>query len=899
MAIEDLADQVEDYICTFEGFGDIAMDSLAMFVFIWSLCVLVSIWLGKFLYNKYILKKGSITTETTTTSALPTGPVTKSVASVSSTVPIRKSEPREIVRSSGHGGGGGGGGMSRGLSSTPIRADTPLAGQAQLARKRLTRKSPGPEIRSKNRYTPIPQNIMGEDPSSTTWATRTFRWLYSDLTIVNELLQTWTVAVNDYIRTELRKEEITIEIVRVLSESTVPNLSNLYVEPTGNAHEVLLTCDCECNIVMQAKAFTNNNDKVEVSHYKVTVSRFKAHLGLVMNYITLKGAMRIEGYPDIRLIINSIGAIKPGKEETSVQAAINETLVAALRDTNYPLDFSIYATCPRGMDMEPNYDSYSMTTSEFTLQSEEEYNMYRTRSPTFLSCSRRLLVKVVRGEGIVGAKESYCVVEMDEPAQKNQTNTKPGDNPYWDEHFLFNLSTNSAELLFEVYDSPMKPNGPPKFMGLGLVGIDELSVGLASTQILTLQPRPYETETINGSITVEFVFIEGANIDAKRPEIVPRSLRHAAQSPASPPSSAHNGIKHKTHYNLSSSTPTPSNSTLRTTNISPIAKHEPYDRRNPYNDHKLNAMQTLNGTKEPSMPTSNTNTNANRSNLANQYHHNGLLSPTTNYHSSSATNNNLNNNNNNNNLSPYGASTQNGDHKGSASKLNQEQQQKSQQLQNQQGTDPNLDERGRPKTKRNFFGNIKKRLTRSKSRSVDRENYLDTRSASSDRPSGTLSQSQTGGSQGGTLPSMNLSRRSSISESSNVSGWSSASAKTFVHEASTLVLETVENGVKRHFLVPLAIAQRPRWRRKGTKLHIYNDHTFIAKHISGGAICEVCNRSIMRRPGKQGYECRDCGLKCHKPCHVKTAQVCQKSTILTIELFKLNDAELDRYTRKL
>lgn len=54
-----------------------------------------------------------------------------------------------------------------------------------------------------------------------------------------------------------------------------------------------------------------------------------------------------------------------------------------------------------------------------------------------------------------------------------------------------------------------------------------------------------------------------------------------------------------------------------------------------------------------------------------------------------------------------------------------------------------------------------------------------------------------GGSHGGTLPSMNLSRRSSISESSNVSGWSSASAKTFVHEASTLVLETVENGVKR------------------------------------------------------------------------------------------------------
>lgn len=35
----------------------------------------------------------------------------------------------------------------------------------------------------------------------------------------------------------------------------------------------------------------------------------------------------------------------------------------------------------------------------------------------------------------------------------------------------------------------------------------------------------------------------------------------------------------------------------------------------------------------------------------------------------------------------------------------------------------------------------------------------------------------------------------------------------------------------RHYLVPMNIAQKPRWRRKGTKLHIYNDHTFVAKHL--------------------------------------------------------------------
>lgn len=47
------------------------------------------------------------------------------------------------------------------------------------------------------------------------------------------------------------------------------------------------------------------------------------------------------------------------------------------------------------------------------------------------------------------------------------------------------------------------------------------------------------------------------------------------------------------------------------------------------------------------------------------------------------------------------------------------------------------------------------------------------------------------------VPTLDQSRRSSLSESSAISGFSSASTKTFVHEASTLVLETIENGVKR------------------------------------------------------------------------------------------------------
>ncbi|XP_026477402.1 putative protein kinase C delta type homolog isoform X2 [Ctenocephalides felis] len=194
------------------------------------------------------------------------------------------------------------------------------------------------------------------------------------------------------------------------------------------------------------------------------------------------------------------------------------------------------------------------------------------------------------------------------------------------------------------------------------------------------------------------------------------------------------------------------------------------------------------------------------------------------------------------------------------------------------------DDRGRGRRKRDFFGTIKRRLGRSKNRSksMDRamaigaeaEPGIESRSISADR--GQLN--------------------TSSPEGSAISG---TSVRTYVNEASTLVLETLENGVRRHFLVPVAVAQRPRWRRKGTKLHIYNDHTFVAKHLSGGQLCTICQRSIPRRPGKQGYECRDCNLRCHKQCHVKAPQLCPNPTVLSIELSKLNSPLADRHIRKL
>lgn len=55
----DLADQIDDYICTIDGVGDLTMDTLAMVLFAWAVIALFLVWLCKFLYNKYAKKKNA------------------------------------------------------------------------------------------------------------------------------------------------------------------------------------------------------------------------------------------------------------------------------------------------------------------------------------------------------------------------------------------------------------------------------------------------------------------------------------------------------------------------------------------------------------------------------------------------------------------------------------------------------------------------------------------------------------------------------------------------------------------------------------------------------------------------------------------------------------------------
>ncbi|XP_033152781.1 uncharacterized protein LOC117136162 isoform X6 [Drosophila mauritiana] len=934
----DLADQIDDYICSFEGLGDLTMDSLAIFIFLWAVLALFSVWLIKLLYHKYLNKdKSASAANSRQTSVAPTS---GSPSSVAGKTEKRLSEPRDLLATKSKvegldlskplGGASGGRGRS---SASPLNTAGAAAGGP---RRRVVRQSStGPENRKK-RYVPPPSNVVGPETSSVTWTSQVFRWLYSDLVIVNELLMSWVIAINDTLRKSVEEHGVAVEVVRVLPDSPAPGLNNIFCNcDENNPADMLITFDCDAMPVLQVKTFRQKSGKVETSHYKVTVSRFRARMAIPMNYNSLKGEMRVEGYPDVRIAMNSVGAIKAmDQDEQQLQTVISDILTTALRDTIYPVDFSIYSTCPRA-EVEPLDLPHNM---------EHHMGGVGLRDSQHMVSGRRLLVKIVKGDGIRDAQNPYVVIEMDEPAQKNQTGTQRGSKPFWDEHFLFELSPQSAEILFEVYDHPVIASDPPKFLGLGLVGIDELAVGPASTQLLQLQPRPYETQPVSGAITVDFVFIEGAEIPAgARPQRLKEALR--LSTPAinehirNGADLADAAVRALQDGALSSSGSggQPSKSTLIIHSVQRVELNrdgqiEVTDTATELDqavaqafERAANEAQTeleLELAKEEKASQlgepliDSGNGTVNEDSTAEFGQPNAASSPNgSSYHNNYSLNGNGNSNGAGsggyNSLPRNGGAQQLAQHSGLL-----------------EGHDV-VDDRGRSK-KRNFFGTLKKRLSRSKTRTLSADqpnnnshkslsatnsntttatgfprtttgtlNGDSSRSLSVDRA--TLSKSNSLGPRMGIGHSItDHSRRSSISESSAISGFSSASNKTYVHEASTLVLETIENGIKRHFIVPLAIAQRPRWRRKGTKLHIYNDHTFIAKHLSGSGLqCSICMKSIPRRPGKQGYECRDCQLICHKQCHIRAPQACPNPTVLSMELTKLNSAAADRSIRKL
>ncbi|XP_059484473.1 uncharacterized protein LOC132201927 isoform X2 [Neocloeon triangulifer] len=836
----DLAERVDDLICTFEGGGETTMDTVAMLIFGWMVFGLFVLAIGKYIYQRFVggLPEDAkpviedISAVTIPTVSVEDGAVV--VKPVPPTPPVRRRPvPKKV---------------------SPGPAPLPTASKGGLQKAGSLNSHLNHHARQGLQLLNAPQ-ATGPDGDSVRWVNRVFQWLYCDLTAVQEVINTWILNLNEFTKKSVTEHGVGVEFVRVLPESHSPTLSSVFSECAPN-EDVTITCDFEATPALQLKAFRQKGEKVEVSHYRVNVNRLRARLNLSVLTEKLLVDAKFDGWPDIKVALAQVGSIRNslGSDEAAMQEVINDIVVTAIRSSSIHLNFSKYNACPR-------FDRY-MAPATPVLPVHYDSMSNHTRA----AAEKRLLVKIVKAANLgsdKGCVEPYCVVEMDEPAQKFSTTFRSNTNsPIWDEHFKFELSPNTMELMFEIYD-----RSDHRFLGLGIVGVEELLASPSQRQVILLQPRPYETDQVSGSLTVEFMFVDinDGPLIGRRGEM-PLKLKETVKS-VSPTGAVITTTK--TVYSKGKKLFYLQFCVLIRKILDGVANGV-----DGLADSALRELELRNAR-------TGANTQASKSTLiihsvqrqtpqrpvvkvelteGGQWHEVPEI------------------------VQPEQGTREEAElHDGEATN----------------GVNATLpDERGRTKKKkRDFFGTIKKRLSRSKNRSksvdpslrdesLGRDASLN-RSVSADR---ARDASASDPNRSVTVPKgLDGSTRSSLSEASGISG---ASTRTYVNDASTLVLETIENGVKKHYLVPLSLAQRSKWRKKGVKLHIYNDHTFVARHLPGGTVCTVCTKSVARRIGKQGYECRDCLLRCHKHCHVKADTTCPNSTIQSIELQVMQNSPL-------
>ncbi|PSN33570.1 hypothetical protein C0J52_23639 [Blattella germanica] len=181
----DLADRIDDLICSFEGGAETTMDTVAMLIFGWMIFGLFVLAIGRYIYGRFISSS-----ESKEKTPAPQVAAIAAAPSVSEDVAVAKELPRATV------------------AAAPRTAGTPVPPTPPI-RKRISSKKGGGPTPSPARTTSYvqPPIATGPESESVQWVNDVFTWLYSDFVIVNEILNTWIQALNEYTKQSVTETE--------------------------------------------------------------------------------------------------------------------------------------------------------------------------------------------------------------------------------------------------------------------------------------------------------------------------------------------------------------------------------------------------------------------------------------------------------------------------------------------------------------------------------------------------------------------------------------------------------------------------------------------------------------------------------------------------------------------
>lgn len=80
-----------------------------------------------------------------------------------------------------------------------------------------------------------------------------------------------------------------------------------------------ITCDFEATPAFQLKCFRQKGEKVETSHYRVNVNRFRGRMNIYCVSEKLQAEVKFDGWPEIKVALAPVGNIKNNLDESQLQ----------------------------------------------------------------------------------------------------------------------------------------------------------------------------------------------------------------------------------------------------------------------------------------------------------------------------------------------------------------------------------------------------------------------------------------------------------------------------------------------------------------------------------------------------------------------------------------------------
>uniref|UniRef100_A0A0N4ZB12 C2 domain-containing protein n=1 Tax=Parastrongyloides trichosuri TaxID=131310 RepID=A0A0N4ZB12_PARTI len=772
------------------------------------------------------------------------------------------------------------------------------------------------------------QNFQEYIPSSysanaldNNWTNDLINWIFYNVHRVPKPLESWIDGLNEAAKKINNPQGTELIFEGYGDHSNIfesPSINNIRVE-SGPREQLTLKANIYLpGVITKIVTSQRMNDRLMMANFDAHIlnlsGEVEGRLASIANQLFFMGCFN--GRPEFKIELIEKDNSSQGSMMNccQIEDAVRRCIVMAVTNINLS-EFNV-------SDSTDQFPSHMNTNISNMPVYEVVKRLHKSQIPSSFDNNHvqanKLRVKVIRAQRLGNNRnvlQPYVIVEMDEPSRRYKTSHGINISPYWEESFDFTITPVSEEILFEVYEGdptlcrshqgnnltilPTKEGHQEddnSFLGLAIVGLDELRRSNEALHCLRLQGRPYKNDNVSGTLTVEFQFYHDPTvkeIGENQEEFIAKenntgvTVKETVTVTKTP--LFHDSNDMNQHIDL---TPTRT-TTLTVKTVSQQLKEKPL-------------IKSVHGSMENAMdPATSKALEHNlqhldidqvRRRVTQSSPDQVVVSEIGEYdilHQNPYENNSCHKDNYNNYPDSqqiiYSADTMSR----SLGNKTKEKINRAESLDNitkNGAVEKSRSSRGREKSgnikeKRDssFFGQLRDRLSgrRSKSKlrakSVDFEKNQDLEEAVSLPPSREQSRTRHG-----SEFTRNYVETKSIGNESNISG-------DGFHSTSVILELSQGNNLKKYFLIPQHISTEPaaqKLLKKGKKLHVSNDHTFVAVKIRGGTVCNVCKSKIAGSFSKQAYQCRDCRLVCHKSCHTKTISPCQQTNYHNLAIVK-------------